>query len=313
MKTAIIKAIEKYDTIIIHRHIRPDEDAYGSQMGLGALIESNYPNKKVFRTGQHDKMLNYLGHPDTVSDDLYEGALVIVTDTANQERVDDQRYLQGDMLIKIDHHPNDDAYGDLTWVNTDASSCSEMIFSLFEEGEKSFNWQLNQSAARFLFAGIVGDTGRFIYPSATEETFKTVSRLVQFKFDRTSLYDGMYELSEELIKLQGYIYQNFKMDEHGAAFVKLPLETLRKFGVTANETSALVSSLGQVKGILAWAIFVEEESQIRVRIRSKGMVINTLAKKYRGGGHPYASGATIYEWAESDALIAELKEICANY
>ncbi|GEK34714.1 DHH family phosphoesterase [Kurthia sibirica] len=313
MKTAIIEAIQKYDTIIIHRHIRPDEDAYGSQMGLGALIELNYPHKKVYRTGQHDTSLSYLGQPDIVADEVYNGALVIVTDTANQERIDDQRYLNGAMLIKIDHHPNDDAYGDLTWVNTDASSCSEMIFNLFEEAELQLSWRMNQDAARFLFAGIVGDTGRFIYPSATEETFSTVSRLVQYKFDRTALFDGMYELSAGLVQLQGYIYQNFVMDEHGAAYIKLPLDILNKFGVTASETSALVSSLGHVKGILAWAIFVEEKNQIRIRLRSKGMVINTLAKKYRGGGHPYASGATIYDWAEADELIAELKAICSNY
>ena len=39
------------------------------------------------------------------------------------------------MLIKIDHHPNDDQYGDLLWVDTNASSCSEMIYELFEEGK----------------------------------------------------------------------------------------------------------------------------------------------------------------------------------
>ena len=30
-------------------------------------------------------------------------------------------------LIKIDHHPNDEPYGDIVFVNTKASSCSEII------------------------------------------------------------------------------------------------------------------------------------------------------------------------------------------
>lgn len=47
MKQQIIECIEKYQTIIIHRHVRPDEDAYGSQMGLATLIQSNYPEKTV--------------------------------------------------------------------------------------------------------------------------------------------------------------------------------------------------------------------------------------------------------------------------
>ena len=45
---------------------------------------------------------------------MFKGALVIAIDTANRPRVDDQRYDQGDYLIKIDHHPDDDHYGDIS-------------------------------------------------------------------------------------------------------------------------------------------------------------------------------------------------------
>ncbi len=38
--------------------------------------------------------------------------------------------------MKIDHHPDADPYGDVKWVNTSASSTSEMIYSLYEEGKR---------------------------------------------------------------------------------------------------------------------------------------------------------------------------------
>ncbi|MGE7918569.1 DHH family phosphoesterase [Viridibacillus sp. NPDC093762] len=313
MKRQIIDTIKQYDTIIIHRHVRPDPDAYGSQMGLQAILQATYPEKTVYTTGEHEESLSFLGEPQVVADNEFENALVIVTDTANTERVDDQRYKQGKFLIKIDHHPNDDAYGDMLWVNTNASSCSEMIYDLFTEGRKVADWKMDSKAARFLFAGIVGDTGRFIYPSTTEATFNTVGELIKYNFDRTELFDGMYELSRELLHMQGYIFQNFVMDDNGAAYIKLTIEVLEQFGVTASDTSLLVGSLGNVKGIKAWVIFVEEADQIRVRLRSKGPIINTLAKQYNGGGHPMASGATIYKWEESEEVISKLKELCAKY
>ncbi|MGF9979241.1 bifunctional oligoribonuclease/PAP phosphatase NrnA [Viridibacillus arvi] len=313
MKRQIIDTIKQYDTIIIHRHVRPDPDAYGSQMGLQAILQATYPEKKVFTTGEHEESLSFLGEPQVVTDKEFENALVIVTDTANTERVDDQRYNQGKFLIKIDHHPNDDAYGDMLWVNTNASSCSEMIYDLFTEGRKVADWKMDSKAARFLFAGIVGDTGRFIYPSTTETTFNTVGELIKYNFDRTELFDGMYELSRELLHMQGYIFQNFVMDDNGAAYIKLTIEVLEQFSVSASDTSLLVGSLGNVKGIKAWVIFVEEADQIRVRLRSKGPIINTLAKQYNGGGHPMASGATIYKWEESKEVISKLKELCAKY
>ncbi len=308
MKRQIIDTIEKYNTIIVHRHVRPDEDAYGSQLGLATLLRTNYPDKVVYTTGKHSAPLDYLGKPDEIEDAQFEGALVIVTDTANTDRIDDQRYDRGAYVIKIDHHPNEDPYGDLRWVQTSASSCSEMIFEL----AKTANWQLNEQSARFLFAGIVGDTGRFQYPSTTEVTFNTVAELIEYGFDRPSLFNGMYEVSQNVLHLQGYIYQNFQMDENGAASIKLTKETLQQFGVTVEETNNLVPILGSAKGIVAWAMFVEEENQIRVRLRSKGPIINTIAKQFNGGGHPVAAGATVYSWEEADELIQVIQKLCKD-
>ncbi|WP_033541910.1 DHH family phosphoesterase [Planococcus sp. CAU13] len=311
MNSQIIDTIKQYETIIIHRHVRPDPDAYGSQLGLKYILQHNYPEKRILAAGEHDLTMDFLGTPDPVGDESFKGALVIVTDTANTERVDDQRYINADKIIKIDHHPNDDAYGDVILVDTNASSSSELIYELFATGQEQEKWELPVSAARQLYAGIIGDTGRFLFPSTTQKTFKIAGELIKSDFDRNALHNGMYEMERKLLHLQGYIYQNFKMDENGAAHVKITMDILKEFDVTATETSLLVSSLGNVKGMKAWVIFIEEEDEIRVRLRSKGPVINNLAKEFNGGGHPMASGATAYSWEEAEQVIVRLKEICA--
>ena len=118
-----------------------------------------------------------------------------------------------------------------------------------------------------------------MFPSTTVKTFEVASDLIKYDFDRTELFAGMYEVKRELLHLKGYMYQNFKMDENGAAFVKIDKAILEQFDVTASETSQLVGALGDVKGICAWVIFIEEEDQIRVRLRSKGPIINQLAAR----------------------------------
>ena len=310
MKRQIIDTIEKYEKIIIHRHIRPDPDAYGSQIGLKEIILENYPNKEVYAAGEHEESLAYLAVPDQVTRSMYTDALVIVTDTGNTERIDGEFYTEGALLMKIDHHPDMDPYGDIKWVDTGASSTSEMVTSLFEYGKREKNWKMPNDAARLLFAGIVGDTGRFMYPSATVKTFDRASELIKYDFDREELFAGMYEVERKVLHLQGYIYQNFEMDDNGAAFIKLDSETLKRFNILPSETAQLVASLGEVKGIRAWVILIEEGNQIRVRLRSKGPVINSLASEYNGGGHPLASGATVNSWEEADELIVKLKKLC---
>ncbi|KPD01409.1 Bifunctional oligoribonuclease and PAP phosphatase NrnA [Geobacillus sp. BCO2] len=47
----ILDAIREFDTIIIHRHVRPDPDAYGSQGGLAALLRASFPENECMRWG----------------------------------------------------------------------------------------------------------------------------------------------------------------------------------------------------------------------------------------------------------------------
>jgi len=305
MHRQILDKIKHYSKIVIHRHVRPDPDAYGSSIGLHMLLKHNYPEKEIYVTGKHDLTLDYLAKPMVVPDSAFENALIIVTDTANTERIDDERYKKGEFLIKIDHHPNDDPYGDIVYVDTQASSASEIIYSLFKTGEQQEDWTLPDQAARLLYAGIVGDTGRFMFTSTSVKTMSYAGELMGYDFDRTKLFNEMYEVSPNVLKLKGYVYENFEM-KNGIGHVKLSKRLLEEYGVSQSEASLLVSALADVQGMRAWVFFIEDSDSIRVRLRSKGPVINGIAKKFNGGGHPLASGATIYEWDEVEDVLNEM-------
>lgn len=306
----IINTIQSYETIIIHRHERPDPDAYGSQGGLKEIIKTSFPHKKVYAVGDEDPSLHYLARMDHVEDELYQQALVIVCDTANTARIDDQRYKLAEKIIKIDHHPNHDQYGHLLWVDTSASSTSEMIYALFLQGKES-GLQMSDEAARLIYAGIVGDTGRFLFPSTTKQTFEFAAQLVTYNFDRTEIYDGMYVINDHLARLKGYILQHFTLSDAGVSTIKISKDILEKFNINSLESGKLIGAIAEVEGLKAWAFFIEEEEGlIRVRFRSKGPVINEIAAKYNGGGHPLAAGATVHSWEETDRIADDLEELC---
>ncbi|HET7578374.1 MAG TPA: bifunctional oligoribonuclease/PAP phosphatase NrnA [Bacillales bacterium] len=312
MKEQILDTIEAYDTVIIHRHIRPDPDAIGSQGGLAEILRTSYPEKSIYVVGSEEPSLSFLNRMEDIPDHTYDGSLVIVCDTANSPRISDERYRKGDKLVKIDHHPNEDPYGDLIWVDTSASSVSEMIYELCEYG-KDRGLVLTDRAAFLLYAGIVGDTGRFLFDNTTEKTFRVAAGLRKYDFSIADLYTELDKMKLNVIRLDGYVLQSFEMYSSGAAQMKLDAGILKKFRVTANEGSLLVNAFSRTEGIKAWVFFIEEQDEIRVRLRSKGPVINGLAKKYGGGGHPMASGASINSWEEAEKLMKELDEMCRNY
>lgn len=311
MKVEILAEIKKYDTIIIHRHVRPDPDAYGSQGGLAEILKTSFPSKQIYTVGKEEPSLNYLRRLDDISDETYQGALVIVCDTANTERICDSRYRSGDKLIKIDHHPNQDPYGDLVWVDTNASSTSEMIYDFYLAG-KDQGLKMNDEAARLLFAGIVRDTGRFLLPRTSQKTFAYASELVTYNFSRPKLFQEMYDVDENIVRLQGYVLNHFEVFPNGTGKIVITKDLLERFQVSVSEASGLVGSLDSIKTVQQWVLFIEEEKGIRVRLRSKGPVINTIAKKYNGGGHPYAAGTTIESWDQVDEIVADLENLKQN-
>ncbi|WLD92360.1 bifunctional oligoribonuclease/PAP phosphatase NrnA [Alkalihalobacillus sp. AL-G] len=310
MKEKIIKKIEEYDTIIIHRHVRPDPDALGAQCGLSEILKKNYPDKSIYVVGDEDQSLTFMNQMDEIGDDRFKGALVIVCDTANEARIDDSRYSLAEYMIKIDHHPNEDKYGDLIWVDTNASSVSEMIYEFYLFGKEQQQFLLTEKGAELLYTGIVGDTGRFLYSNTTEKTMRYAGELRNYNFDTAEIYEEMYKLPLNVARLNGYVLSHFQYVDPGVGYIYLTKEVMEEFQVTPSESALLVNAFSNVEGLRTWVFFVEEPDQIRVRFRSKGPIVNTIAAKYNGGGHPMASGATVYTIEETEQIIQELIEAC---
>ncbi|SFQ06825.1 DHH family phosphoesterase [Salibacterium halotolerans] len=315
MKQTILQTIERYSVIGVYRHEKPDPDALGSQGGLAALIQHNYPEKTVCTIGEDEPSLSFLtemtGTEETLTSS--DGFLVIVCDTANTERIDGQMWHAADYVVKIDHHPEVEVYGQDSWVSTDASSTSEMVIDLFLTAREEKGWEMTTEAARLLYAGIVGDTGRFQFSNTTPDTLRLAAEALRFPFDPTELFTRFYESEEKLVRLKGEVLQQFELSPEGVGVARLTKEMLERYDISINESSALVNSFSETKGLKAWVFFVEQEEYYRVRLRSKGPAIHHIAAAHNGGGHPMASGAKAVDEQEVQAVIQELKELCREY
>lgn len=307
----IWKKIKKAKVVTLFRHVRPDGDASGSQLGLKYIIQHALRDKVVYCMGEESKRWStFLGAVDSdVSDEIVASSLAIVLDVGDIKRVDDQRFLQAKEIIKIDHHIFTEIFkeGELEWIDTSFSATCEMVVRLAKDNRLT----IPPLAAKALYTGLVTDSGRFLYSNVNSATFRYASDLVAAPVDMQEIYDYIYTEDEVAVRFKGYCQQNFTKTENGFAYNKITKETLDKFHVSGNFGAGIVNVLGGMKGVHVHAHFSDrEEGQIKVELRSKGVAVNEVAARHGGGGHLRAAGALVGTWEEVDQIIAEIDELC---
>ena len=309
----IFDKIKQYDRIMLFRHIRNDGDCVGATKGLKAIITQTWPEKEVYLIDDdHADYLEFLGKDDDpVADELYADALGIVLDTGTDARISNKKYTLCRELIKIDHHINVCEYGDISWVEESASSCCEMVAKFYFTFKDQL--KMDSEAATYLYTGMVTDSGRFRFRSVSGDTMRMAGMLLDMGIDTDVLYAHLYLQDLESFKFKSYVYKNMKMTPAGVAYLYVSRATMEKYGLTHEQAAAAVSLMDSIKGSLIWLIFIEHETEIRVRLRSRFVTVNQIAERYSGGGHDCASGATVRSKREALQLVKEADQTLAKY
>ena len=307
----IYKAIKKYDNIVIARHVGVDPDAMASQVGLRDAILNTFPKKKVYAVGNGGAKFSYLGKLDHYDGDG-SNTLLIVLDTPDKRRVDFSDVDNFEYKIKIDHHPYVETFCDIELIDDTNSSTCQLIMEMLYKTKLKANKEIMEK----LYLGLVSDTNRFMFNNSTANTFLVVSKVIKdYKLDISKLYADLYMRPINEIRLQGYIGENMKITENGVGYIKITDEILSKFGADVASGGNMINNFNYIEEVLVWLVITEDKKNdlIKINIRSRGPIINTVAEKYNGGGHKLASGAKVMTMEEADCLIEDLDATCQKY
>ena len=308
---AYLRAHDKY---LILTHRRPDGDCLGASKGLQRILRLSFPGKVIdLPESDTSDYLAFLGPDDpALPDEAYQNALGIVVDTGDAERISNPKYALCRELIKIDHHPDRDAYAGLSWVEEHSASCCEMIAAFYTHFQQELC--MDQRAAALLYTGIVTDSGRFRYPEVNGDTLRYAAALLDAGVDTQRLFAQLYLRDAVSFRFQAYVYEHLQLTENGVAYLRIDAQTQQRFSLSFEDASAAIGYLDSIRGCLCWLAFIDApDNTIRVRLRSRFVAINTLAERHHGGGHAFASGATVYSKDEIQSLIAEADALVRDY
>ena len=311
MLKKIYKEIKKFDKIFIFGHVRPDGDCYGSQFGLKALIEDNFPEKEVHVVGDISEFVSFLGTPEKaqIKDEDIEGNLAIVVDCGAPDRVSDQRYKLGKKIIKIDHHIATGEYGDLVYVEEEKPACCQILveFALINK------MKITERAAFPLYFGLVTDTGRFRFRGVDAHTFKAAGVLVDAGVDIEKI-DNLLSVEDlNVIHFKGYIYESAIFSPNGVVYAKITEDVVKQYGLSFEDAAAQISLLGTIRDYPLYFLFIEYPTGIRIRLRSRGPRVDKLANMYGGGGHEKAAGGNLDLWNDLDEFINKADALIKYY
>ena len=306
----LITKIKQYDNIAIFRHESPDFDALGSQFGMLEWISHNFKNKNVVCPGVTNVPVGYKLFKDYKATIIKKPFLAIVLDTANVARISGKEYQEADYIIKIDHHPSSDHYGNLNIEEVSASSVGELLFYIFKHSLLK-KYSINQATARNLMIGLVGDTGRLVFPSTTVDTVNAYLELLKTGINMQEIYGGMYAKSIKEIKIIKHVYENTKVTKAGLGYFYFKDQDLKKLKIHPDEVVKYLPLLANYNEIKIFASITEDVSRgiFRVSIRSGNIIINQVAQKFNGGGHKHAAGAKVKNIKESKQLLAALDRL----
>ena len=304
----IFDLLKKYDTVIIHRHTNPDGDALGSQIGLKNIIEENFPDKKVYAVGDSSLRYGFMegSEMDVIPDEIYSGALAIVLDTSAKALISDQRFTLAEATARIDHHIFCETICCTEVTDTSYESCCGLITAFAIE----CGLRLNSLAAKSLYTGMITDSGRFRYDSTTSGTFTLAAFLMKHDFNTNDIFRNLYADDFKYIRLRAEFVLKIKFTEKNVAYIYTTRDEAEQSGADIFAISrGMVGLMSDIRGVDVWVNFTETEDGVLCEIRSSTYNINPIAKKYGGGGHAKASGATLKNREEAMLVLEDLNKL----
>ncbi len=312
----IYKAIERYDKIVVFRHLKPDYDAMGSQMGMVTFLKDNFPEKEIHFVGDNHVTFTPRVFPETenLSEDWFKANkfLAIIMDVGDADRIADPRFKHAAYKVKIDHHPCKKEVARASLCDLEMAAAAELAANLL------LNWKgktLSKEAAYYLYIGIVGDSGRFLFSSTSPHTFAIAQALLATGIELPPLYQKMYEKNIDSLRSLAYVLNHFTVSPKGVAYYCLPKAIQDELHITPEQGKEHVNTFSNIAGINVWCSVTEDPNPKdycwRISIRSKGMDISGVAMKWEGGGHKQASGAKIKSLDDLPEFIADLDALFA--
>lgn len=300
----IDKIIRTYQQFIVTTHVNPDGDGLGAEIALAQYLRQKNKTVKILNSSPAPEVYHFLDPNGDI--EIYDAQkhveyvsnadVVFILDISDWQRLRELgKFIQSSHLTKvcIDHHPKNEAFVEHDFIYPKASSTGELIFDLLRGLDAKFTNRITEA----LYTAILTDTGAFRFTNTSPRVHRIAAELLERDIDPQKIYKEIYEnQSRARVKLMAQALKSLDFAyENRLAWMTITQNMLAETGATLKDTDGLSEFPRTIIGVEVALLFIElEDARVKISFRSKGnIVINELARRFSGGGHAFASGATV--------------------
>lgn len=297
--------IKAAQSILLTTHRQCDGDGLGSELALYHALRKVNKNVRIINVDATPQKYDFL-QPDTFiqyfdgpHDPIAKTDLALVFDT-NDRRLIEPLYKELEkncgQIIFVDHHPilkEGPAPSKDSIIMVKAASTGEITYDLIQE----LGIPLDLNIARALYTSLVFDTQLFRYIRNSPRSHEVAAHLLHFEKEPALIHKklfGNFTASKVRFLAEALREIEFHFNEQLAILLVRSLH-LKELGLDVDDTRDIIDMVMNIETVEAAAVFREDgANSYKLSLRSKGRFpVLDVAEKVGGGGHPYASGATL--------------------
>jgi phosphoesterase RecJ-like protein len=290
-------------SILLVAHSRPDPDSVGANAALYFYLTALGKRVSVVCSDPLPEKLTPLFTapalpvfhlPTDVDVQSYD--VVMAADSVDRGFDTWRSTLREDQIVVlIDHHPDIDMPADITLIDTEHSSSSEIVYEYFEQHQIP----ITLPVATALLMGIVFDTGNFKHTNVTPRVMRVGVELMKLGAPLAQIGNVLFAQTRVGgVKLWGRALERARyFPTTGMVVTAITTRDLRECDAEADDIYQLTSTLATIPECQYSLVLSEQEGGIvRGSLRSGDAYetnVSAIAKQLGGGGHVRASGFEI--------------------
>jgi len=299
-ETELLEALRAGVHIAVTSHHNPDGDALGSMLACAALLRAmGAKSATPVHCDPVPSRYAWLPDSDTIvpPDDpaMDRADTLVVVDVAQHDRIGRvaERVSKGMRVIVIDHHLENEPWGDLQLIDSAAAATGEIILRLFDAA----GCTPTAGDALNLYVAIATDTGGFRFPNTTTATHEAAARLLAYGVDVGAVTTRVFDcIPMPKFRLMVQFLDNTRFEANGRlAISEVSHQQLEELGATPEDLEGLINYPRNVEGVqVAILLRSAASGETKLSVRSTAEFnASEFCKQFGGGGHAAAAGANL--------------------